>query len=175
MDRMLTKHDVDKIVGQPVKIVLASELHNKSSIADVLGDNNKALILYDYDRDGNTVIGHWCALLLNRDGLSFYDPYGKFIDDSLSFVPDEYKKYYGRKKNELTRLMYHSPFKNLHYNPHCHQNVPNSSTCGRHCALFLKNELEPEKYNDRIQKASKELGKKTDEVAYIVTKGMLGY
>jgi hypothetical protein len=175
MNRMLSKYDIEKIIGHPIKITLSSMLKNVSSIAELFGGGNQALILYDYKKHGNTFVGHWCALLLNDDGLSFYDPYGHFIDDQLKFVPDEYKKESGQVRNELTRLMYYSPFKKLHYNPHRHQNVPKSSTCGRHCALFLKNQLEPEKYHKRMKKASKELGKKYDETAYEVTKKILGY
>ena len=174
METLLSGQDVYNILGEEIPIVTSSHIQNASSLHDIFRGGNKALVLYDSKKNGTTYVGHWCALLLNKDGISFYDPYGHFIDDQLDYIPKDYRKKTKQIKGALSRLIYHSPFDKVHYNPHKHQNIRNSATCGRHCALFLKYEEEPEKYNDFLQYASKYLGVPTDKASYLITKKIIG-
>jgi hypothetical protein len=177
MDYALSNNDVEKIVGEPLKITPSSELKDKKCIFELFyPESDKALILFDSEKDEQrkTITGHWCALLINEDGISFYDPYGHFIDDQLKYIPKSYRRASGQFKNELTRLLYHSPFQQIHYNPYKHQNEEGSNTCGRHCALFLRMGEEPEKYNDALKDASKRMGLSTDKTALALTKPIIG-
>jgi hypothetical protein len=174
METLLSGQDIYDIIGEEIPIVTSSSIQKASSLLDIFGDNNKALVLYDSQSNGKNVIGHWCALLYNKDGLSFYDPYGDFIDDQLDFLPPDYRIKTNQIKGGLSKLIYYSPFTKIHYNPHKHQNVKGSATCGRHCALFLKFGEEPEKYNDFIKSIAKDIGTSTDEASYLITKRMIG-
>ena len=176
MDILLSGQDIHDIVGEEIPIVTSSELQEVSSLFDVFKGGNKALVLYDSQNTGDTIMGHWCCILWNKDGISFYDPYGDFIDDQLDFINQDYRIETNQIKGALSRLIYNSPFKKIHYNPHKHQNINNkdSATCGRHCSLFLKYGEEPEKYNKFIQFASEYLDCSTDEASYLITKDMIG-
>ena len=82
----------------------------------------------------------------------FYDSYGGFIDDQLNHIHPFYREKTDQTKRYLSELLYESPYENIHYNPHKHQlHKDGVNTCGRHCAVFLKMEQDPEEYNELLK------------------------
>ena len=86
----------------------------------------------------NVKMGHWCILVKYNNNLIFFDPYGDFIDDQLHYIDPEYNELVNQDYPVLSKLLYECPYK-VHYNPFRLQKLDeNISTCGRHCAVFLK-------------------------------------
>lgn len=173
MNRLLGAGNIEDIVGIPCNVMAASELHKIRDVDDLFKKSNKTLILYDDKRQGNQVIGHWCALKRHNYDISFYDPYGGFIDDQYNFIDPEYRRLNNLNRRHLSNLLYYSPYR-LHYNPYQHQRLRDGiNTCGRHCALFLLNEYEPEKFNKIYSELSKETGMDKDKLSVKLTNPFL--
>lgn len=162
----LTPQDVAKIVDDDIKVILSSDFGKLNNIDELIDPRkyiDKVLILFRREHktmkikneDGGSslktlVNGHYCALMKLGNKLCFYDPYGDFPTDQLNYIHPKYREETDQVKNYLADLLINSPYE-LHYNPHKHQQCKlGINTCGRHCAMFLKLELEPEEYNDIV-------------------------
>lgn len=152
MYKMLSDHDVNDIVLDKIPTYIYDQLYNSDNIDDFL-DNDRFLLCYDRERNGNNIIGHWCCVKRVNEGkekgLHFYDSYGEFPDDQLKYISPEHREKYNLIKKRLSELFLNSGYQ-IHYNPHQHQGIkyPNSATCGRHSGLFLQmDNIGVEEYN----------------------------
>ena len=69
--------------------------------------------------------------------VEFFDPYGKFIDDQLEYIPVNFRKISNQDYPHLTALLYNSKY-NLSYNQYPFQKLKdNIKTCGRWTALRI--------------------------------------
>lgn len=166
IDYSLTPQDVANIVNDDIKVILSSDFGKIKNINELIDPKklvDKILILFRKEHKtinaGNQfktlVNGHYCALMKLGNKLCFYDPYGTFPTDQLKHIKPEYRAQTDQVKNYLADLMLNSPYE-LHYSPHKHQQCKlGINTCGRHCGVFLKLELEPEEYNNIIRMNTK--------------------
>ena len=160
---MLSNNDMEKIIGERIPITPSSQFHNVTSIDELLSPSGKGLILYEDSRTPEgTFIGHWCGLLrFSPNDIAFYDPYGGFPDSQLNYIPMCYRRATNQVIHHMKRLLHDSPYLRLHYNPHRHQRMQEGiNTCGRHVAMFLRAECDPEIY-DKILKGFQRLQYKT--------------
>lgn len=140
MDRLLTPKDVSNIVGFPINVLLYDDFKNFDNIEDAFIEHkngcipikrNGCLMLYRFGEN----FGHWCSLSKDRNGnLTFFDPYGQFIDDCLDYTPINYKGY-------LSKLLYKYVCKGgkVEYNNDKLQKLSNNiATCGRWCGFYLR-------------------------------------
>lgn len=162
------------------------EVKEKIKLKEIVLNNRGEMILDDegepvineYKKEikHNIIDGHYCGLLKKGDDLYFYDSYGDFPTDQLKYINPNYRKETDQVKNYLADLMVNSPYR-LHYNPYKHQEAKRGiNTCGRHCALFLKSEMDPEDYNrlyKSIKKTLKYNGKYNDKIVTDLTKDMI--
>jgi len=115
------------------RMELYDNLINFNTIDDLFGNDDIIFILY---RFGNNY-GHWCCLTRQTEDpkyITFFDSYGKFIDDTLDSTPIIYKP-------ELSDLLYRHLEENkknqVEYNNYQMQQFgDNISTCGRFCILW---------------------------------------
>lgn len=170
MDYSLTLQDIRNILKNNIQAFVVSDLHKYNSLEEIMGGNKAVMILYDYSREGSNISGHWCCLVeIDPQNLAFYDSYGKSVDYQLDYIPKEYRDMHNMTKNELTRLLYYSKYKNLHYNPYTHQKGK-TATCGRHCAMFIKKRIDPEDYNKLIKQQCTRYNISPDKLVYLATK-----
>ena len=171
MEKLLSNHDIEEIVGEELPVIISSDLGNFNNLDELFGDNDKALILYEDYNDGQRVNGHWCCLVRKSNDIYFYDSYGGFIDDQLNSIHPHYREKTNQLKRHLSELLYDSPYENIHYNPHKHQKHKNGvNTCGRHCGVFLKFELDPEEYNDLLKDLKNIYNENYDKLIVDLTK-----
>jgi len=136
----LSDSDVMRLVEGKAKILVYSDLQKFNTLDEALGEHAAAFLLYETKKD----FGHWTAIfrIMNENGkltdtVEFFDPYGKFPDTQLEWVPEHFKKISGQDYPQLTYLLYHSPY-NLTYNEHKFQKVGDGiNTCGRWSALRI--------------------------------------
>lgn len=131
MDKALSNYDVLNLVGKPFGLVQANKLKNISDINDLFY-NDLCLIIYNKPNK----VGHWCCMKKNGRIISFFDPYGAFIDEQQKYTSLRYnpvlrellRKYVNENKNNI-----------VEYNDNQLQRFKKGvNTCGRWCATFMK-------------------------------------
>lgn len=173
MDYMMSAADIMNVLGEEIPVISSAELYKYKSIDDIFQGSDKVLLLYQTDNVGRQRIGHWTGLIRNKDGISFYDPYGTWPDDQYNNIPFKYRKETNQTKKFLSNLMYKSRYP-LHYSPHTHQvDAEGINTCGRHVATFLKIGLEPEKYHEFMSIVCKKKNKNPDQIVVDFTNNFL--
>lgn len=164
----LSDKDVLDLVEGKATIMLYSDLHKYKTLDDVLKPYGAIFLLYEIKKD----YGHWCAVFKqDNDTVEFFDPYGKFLDTELEWIPTQFRKISNQWYPHLTALFYHSPYKNLIYNQYPFQKKGNNvKTCGRWSALrIMFRDLPLDDF------ASLFLGKKSDDLVTLFTSLDLKY
>ncbi len=215
LEYMLSGLEMRNKIGYNIPICSTADLYTKKDIDELFinekGERfNNALLLYQFKNDGRVVIGHW-TLLKRLDGQNIihFDSYGDFPDDQLNKIDINYRKHTNQMKRHLSRLLYNSRYKYIHYNPHKYQNMyrwidsgPLSihnigalktlngqkgggrrkmrvrvNTCGRHCVVYAKSNVEPEahyktmkKLLDTVKRITKDKDITYDDIVLSLTK-----
>lgn len=79
--------------------------------------------------------GHWCCVTKNDDTITYFNPTGKFIDETIDNLPD-FKHVSNQAFPHLLKLMHDSPYK-CRYMDYPLQK-PGTNSCGRYCGLFMR-------------------------------------
>lgn len=133
--------DIETLCSNKVKIVTYDYLSKVSSLDDVLGPHNACILLYITKNDNNEKYGHWCSLIKHDNGLlEFFDPYGKYIDTQLKYVPNKIKNETGQDYPYLSALIRREMDKGkitefICNNIHLQKQTKDMSTCGRWTGL----------------------------------------
>ena len=98
----LSDAKVKAALGPETKILKYSELKNYETIHEILPTVGSFCILLLED-DFNT--GHWCAIMKVKEGIFYYNSYGKKYDVDLSVIPMCIRKILHEDKREITRLL----------------------------------------------------------------------
>jgi hypothetical protein len=93
---------VKQALGPGTKILKYSELKNYETIHEILPSVGSFCILLLED-DFNS--GHWCAIMKTKDGIFYYNSYGKKYDTDLAVIPMCIRKILGEDKKEIGRLL----------------------------------------------------------------------
>lgn len=141
MDNPLSGKQVQDIVGHPIKIVPFSEMHRYRNV-DQLFENNCCLINYL----SMPYMGHWVCLVRCGDTITYFDPFGRTIDETIDHLPD-YKYESNQDYPHLLKLLYESDYKVRYLDQQMQDK--NTNTCGRWAALFMRfRELGDEGFKD---------------------------
>lgn|ERR1700759_3986003 len=133
-DIALSNKEVLELVNNKANIVIYPDLYKYKSIDEVLGPYGAVFILFESKPN----YGHWCLLFkINNNKLEFFNPYNGYPDDSLDFIPVDFREKSNQNIPYLSILLYNSPYK-LSYNEYDFQkHDKNIKTCGRWCAVRL--------------------------------------
>lgn len=113
-------------------------------------------------------LGHWVTVLRTPEGIEHFDSYGYKPDDELDdFIPEKIKKQTNQDYKYLLNLL-NNTGEQINYNNYKLQGEPPIATCGRWSILRnLFSYLTTDKFNNMIQKTSKELNLTPDEIVSI--------
>lgn len=133
----LSDKEVLKLVEGRANIILYPELHNYSSIDEILEPYGACFLLYE----AQPHFGHWCCLLKTHDKkgplIEFFDPYGGFPDSQRRYIPELFRKLSHQDVPHLSYLLLKSPYE-LSYNQYHFQKMKKGvRDCGRWCALRI--------------------------------------
>jgi len=137
-DIALSDKQVLKLINGRANLILYPDLHKYKNIDEILNPFGACILLYE----AKPKYGHWCCIFKVNDKLiEYFNPYGGFEegfpDDSLEYIPIDFRLKSNQYYPYLSILMYNSPYE-LSYNEHPFQkHGVNIKTCGRWCALRL--------------------------------------
>lgn len=125
MEKLLSKDDIENIIGSPVNLIVYDELSNINNVKQLFNGYEFVLLLYRTSKN----VGHWTGLkMTGPKEITFFDSYGLKVDRELDYIPIRYRA-------ELSRILYYSGYK-IEYNDYKLQG-DTSNTCGRWVALFF--------------------------------------
>jgi signal peptidase I len=171
MNVLLDTDDVKRVAGPGTIVLTYNKLKHVGSIENLFSDGVKnVIILYRKSRN----VGHWVGLIKRGDTVEYFDSYGYDIDKPLSWAGfNENNAELGQDYPILTHLLYdylnENPNHKVVYNEYKYQGLDdkNSSTCGRHVSLRIRNrDLSLEQYQKFFNKMKKQ---QIDPDQYVVT------
>lgn len=131
--RPLSTLDLQKMLGNKIKIIDYRKLHKYHNIDNILGKYGCVILLYETRLN----YGHWVCLFKDGNIIEHFDSYGYRPDEELKFTPKYFRETYYGKLPHLVTLLMNSPYK-IRYNHYKLQKHGNGiSTCGRWVALRL--------------------------------------
>jgi hypothetical protein len=130
----LSNKDILKLLDGKVNIVVYPNLYKYNSIDEVLGEYGACILLFE----ARPNYGHWvCIFKIDHNTLEFFNPYGGLPDDSLKYIPKQFRLKSHQNIPILSLLMINSPYE-LTYNEFKFQKKNGDiRTCGRHCVVRL--------------------------------------
>jgi hypothetical protein len=168
--KSMTDSDI-KFYFPNCKIYNVRDFKNINHIFDLL-PNKKDYCFILYEVKPN--MGHWVLLTRNNNLISYFDSYGRNIDNPLKWVKDKYIINSLDLKPYLSKLLKQSNNIIYDYNGVDFQNKndSNMSTCGRHCCLrlkmFLNNNFDLDDYIDVMKDIKKNTNHTYDEIVSIL-------
>ena len=162
----LSNYDLLELVNGKANVVLYPDLYKFDSIDQLLDPYDACFLLFETKPS----FGHWCALIKYDDTVEFFDSYSSYPDDTLDFIPDDFKDISNQNYPYLTRLLYLCPY-NIEFNDNKYQKQDNNiSTCGRHsaCRILFKH-LNIKQYNKMIRSLCKKNKCTPDDLVTILT------
>ena len=141
----LSDKQVLKIVNGRANIILYPDLIYYNDIDEILNPYGSCFLLFEIEPS----YGHWCCIFKKENKLEFFNSYGGFPDDSLKYIPDDFKDISNQNYPYLTRLLLKSNY-DIYYNQFKFQKSKSDiTTCGRHCAFrLLFKDMKIEKYKE---------------------------
>jgi hypothetical protein len=166
-DIALSDKELLKIIDGKANLILYPQLINFRNIDEMLDPYGACIILFE----AKPHYGHWCCLFkISHTMIEFFNPYGGWPDDSLEYIPMEFRKQSNQDKPYLSELMINSPYE-LSYNEHAFQkHGKNIKTCGRWCGVRLAlRYMSLEEFAEFIKKMTKLLKINGDELVTLLT------
>ena len=84
------------------KIITYDQLNDIKDIRQLFRNTNKIIILYLLQSKN---MGHYTTLFLNKDGLNYFDSYGKPADYWLDILTKKQRAEYNEREDELEILL----------------------------------------------------------------------
>lgn len=115
----------NKLGNQNTRFIFYENLSGAKSIETLFADANTVYILFQIrEQGGIAAIGHWAALIQNKNGISYYDPEGLVLseDIALSGEPDWLAKLLRGKKVDMNKTKHQTDREDV-------------NTCGRHTVI----------------------------------------
>jgi len=128
-------NDILTICDNKTKILTYPQLYEYKDIDGVLSPYDSVVMLYETKPS----YGHWVALLKHpeHNKIEFFDPYGLFIDDQLTFINSEFRKENNEQYPILSKMLHDSPYDIVYNNLQLQKYSSDISSCGRHVAFRI--------------------------------------
>jgi len=169
-DVALSNIDILKLLDYKANIVLYPELFKYRHIDELLEPYGAFILLFEI----RPKYGHWtCVFKVDDNTLEFFNPYGGYPDDSLEYIPDEFREKSHQDHTYLTYLLLTSPY-DLTYNEYAFQQEGrNIRTCGRHCVVrVLCRSMDLDTYYRFLKAISEHYNLSFDEIVTWLTLGI---
>lgn len=130
MDEPLNGVEVMNIVGHRINCVPFQKIKNLG--VEELFQNGCLLINYLSSPN----MGHWCCLVKVDNRIYYFNPTGRFIDETLELIPEEMNKLLGQTFPDLLLKLYKSNYEVSYSDEQLQEK--NTNSCGRWCGLFMR-------------------------------------
>lgn len=138
----LTPEDINKIVGSHCLLIKYPDLANYDydSFMKLFKNQRQGFIVFFETENVN--VGHYECCFMNGQGINFFDAYGLYPDKAESYLSQN-KRIQLKETNPLLTKLLNDCMDNgwiCRFNTIKYQQMEsNISTCGRWCAVRLKN------------------------------------
>ena len=175
------KKQLDNIIKNPLdgsefleylnnpKILTYSDLNKFNNIEDLLkNEKDYCIILYRQ----TPTSGHWISIDRLYDTISYFDPYGKYIDEPLTWNTPILNKKLGQSIPLLSNLFDKTDL-DVYYNNHKYQKLDdNINTCGRWCILrilsAMRQDMDLTDFYEMIKELTKYKELTSDEIVSLL-------
>lgn len=165
-DIALSNYDILKKLNGKTNIILYPDLHKYHNIDEILEPYGVCVLLFESKKN----YGHWCCILKIDNTIEFFNPYGGYPDDTLKFIPLDFRKISYQIFPYLSILLYDSPY-NLTYNEFpLQKHKSNIRTCGRHCICrIMYRDLNLYEYIDMLNYYKNKYAIDYDKIVTLIT------
>lgn len=177
MNIALDQFDVKKIAQKDVILITPD---NKDELYKSINSRKPSyyMIYYQTSNKKGQRYGHWCGLIIHPEirQIWFFDSYGGFPDDQLEHIDDDHRVVSNQINRDVGEFLYSMTRRRykIRYNERCIQQLDkNISTCGRYIGLWIKKDIQPEKFVDWLLDLSNSVQQNTDEIITIITNILL--
>ena len=163
----LSNIDILQLLDNKANIVLYPKLYRFKNIDQILEPYEAFVLLFE----AKPKYGHWtCIFKVNNNTLEFFNPYGGWPDDSLSYISTHFREKTHQDHTYLSELLLNSNYQ-LTYNQYKFQEAEDDiKTCGRHCVMrLIYRHLTLDQYYSFLVKCSKILNMNFDELVTLFT------
>ena len=132
----LSGKDIDNITDGKCNIMRYSDLMDKNTIEEVLGQHGACILLYQTERN----YGHYASLFVSHDNpniLIFYDSLGLTMDKELKFSTFNARNMGGVAVLHLTHLINKSKYKVISNTKRLQKGLYDNQTCGRYASMRI--------------------------------------
>jgi hypothetical protein len=167
MDIPLSNEDITRLLNGKCNIVLYPSIRNYSSLDELLRPYNACVILFQTKPS----YGHWVCITKHGKDVEFFNSYGGYPDDSLSYIDKKYASGSNQDYPYLTKLFIESPYE-LFYNEFAFQKKDkNVKTCGRHCVVRIMHKtIDIYEYKYILDSMCKEFNTNYDGLVTMITR-----
>ena len=165
----LSNDDINQILKQDTRILTYPELNQVQHIDDALDSMGRMILLYPVENENS---GHWVALWKKGNTISYFDSYGKGVEEPKDWISDEKNAMMGQGNDRLTQLLRESGYK-VYQNRFPYQPMDGlSATCGRWAvARLVCKDMTDKQFHQTVMKFKKG---STDDFAVQMTEHILG-
>lgn len=131
----LSNYDVYHLLDEKCRVMSYDDLVKFKKLDDALGNYRAFVLLYLTTAN----YGHWTLCFMYPDDrtVEFFDSYGYFPDDEMSFIPKDIQKEYKENFPYLCKLLLNSGYKVVYNNHKLQSKKEGVNTCGRHVVSRL--------------------------------------
>jgi hypothetical protein len=156
---------IKEYLGTDTPVIAYDALSNYQTIDELL-PNNKTYCVVLYLENSNS--GHWVGLLRYNNTFEYFDPYGNYIDEPLSWIGAGVRKELNVNKPYLTNLLKKTNLKIIWNKKDFQKENKTIATCGRHCINRIltnkKADLNLKKYTQFMELLKKETNLNYDQL-----------
>ena len=150
----------------PIKFMNYDMIKQIDNLSKFMERHPRILIFYKTSPNN---MGHWNAIIKNKNNIYFFDSYGFFIEDILKDIDINVNENYNQDFFYLSKLIYKEMINGLtiFYNHKKLQGQPPIATCGLWCAYIFGF------YDCNIDKLINKLPKKNKDDFIVETSNMI--
>jgi hypothetical protein len=135
MEIAYSDKDIKNKLNNKARVIKYSDLYNYKTIEDALGPYKTLVILYETSDN----FGHWVCVYLYNNILWFFDSYGLWPDDELTYIDPRFRIKNYEQFDYLSILLGISDYEVDYNNFQLQLEDEGINTCGRWCVARIIN------------------------------------
>lgn len=136
---LVSSKDLERKINHPIKIVQYKDLYEYQSLGELMQNSSLSILIILINTSPNNT-GHWTCLIRQNNLLTYFDSYGKKVDQELKYISNQNRIVLNETKPYLTNLIKQSGLKLIQNTNEYQSYAPNINTCGKY-VTFVSNSI----------------------------------